>query len=743
MGATGGDVGPISCDTGAGEVTCGGINTGQQICCQLDNCCVRDGDGNETCGIPGGDYCKEPVCPNSVDVWFPGTTSLSGGQGSVITFPLEIDATTLDVPYVRLTASCPNGAICLLGTDIFGNAPNHVSLGDRGVTSNTVNYTIWWYKQAPNMSFSVQAWVGTDYDSTSICCGKECYATRSVYGMSGGVPVVNGACGLYGGEIAPYTDPYGLVFDQPNYTVGGVVGQRNRMCDNGYNIWDPMYFWGYPSDLYPFSDASGWWWYCYGQGGGDNALCSANKAPVNASCGTAARTYSIFDTSYGSDTFCATGTLDGSTPSFPANPGDTVTWNCSGLYGGAPTSCSASQGVVACPATPSSYPTDSWDRVWCDHSFNMKLADVPDEPIEQFNTDWGTGLVGGIRSDDIGFRSGRTINIPALGTYIFSVGSDDGVRVWIDGNLVDDHWYDRGYIVDTFSATLTAGNHQVRMDYYENGGGAHASFSYTATPPQAPSLALNSGATGCVGGLPQIALNYGANIPPAVSRIELYRDGSLVSTDNSPTASPGSEIYTDDGVVSGQSYTYSARAYTSAGASSPLTSTGPYVAANCLPNLSVNTQLRAVNGSTTFKLRDIKDGDILSFRITFLNNGTAPATLVDNTTTLTSNLSYIGNSYSCASKTSLGQNMHCVPNAIGTPGASSLVFRTNDPLNAGDSFTADFRAEVVTFTTQLKELMTIRSQGTYLPGSSSFDVIYSLLATPSSEYRPNFHEIAP
>ena len=135
----------------------------------------------------------------------------------------------------------------------------------------------------------------------------------------------------------------------------------------------------------------------------------------------------------------------------------------------------------ACPSSPTSYPANTWDRVWCDMTFSTKLADAPEQSVIQFTDDWGSGAVGGISNDNIGFRSGSTINFPTTGTYTFDVGSDDGVRVWIDGNLELDMWIDRGYTIDTFTKSLTAGNHQVRIDYYENVGSASVSFSYT--PP--------------------------------------------------------------------------------------------------------------------------------------------------------------------------------------------------------------------------------------------------------------------
>ena len=69
--------------------------------------------------------------------------------------------------------------------------------------------------------------------------------------------------------------------------------------------------------------------------------CSAsvNNPPISAACGSAAKTYTTGATSYGSDTFCSTGTYS-STPSFPAL-GGSISWTCNGVGGGSNATCTA------------------------------------------------------------------------------------------------------------------------------------------------------------------------------------------------------------------------------------------------------------------------------------------------------------------------------------------------------------------------------------------------------------------
>jgi hypothetical protein len=69
-------------------------------------------------------------------------------------------------------------------------------------------------------------------------------------------------------------------------------------------------------------------------------------------------------------------------------------------------------------------------------------------------------------------------------TYNFTVGGDDGVRLYIDNNLVTlsptNSWTDHGYIVYTAQVPLTAGTHNFILEYYEKGGIARVSFSHGA-----------------------------------------------------------------------------------------------------------------------------------------------------------------------------------------------------------------------------------------------------------------------
>lgn len=91
---------------------------------------------------------------------------------------------------------------------------------------------------------------------------------------------------------------------------------------------------------------------------------------------------------------------------------------------------------------------------------------------------WGDGPPGGsLPSDQFSVRWTRTAAFQA-GTYRFSTFTDDGYRLFVDGVLVQSMWNDHGQTSAAIDVTLTAGNHTVVMEYYENGGGATATLSW-------------------------------------------------------------------------------------------------------------------------------------------------------------------------------------------------------------------------------------------------------------------------
>lgn len=116
------------------------------------------------------------------------------------------------------------------------------------------------------------------------------------------------------------------------------------------------------------------------------------------------------------------------------------------------------------------------------------------------NFDWGTGSpVNWITSDNFSIRWTRQLDFTA-GYFKFSVQSDDGVKVWLDGGIVIDQWEPMDYELHYVDGIYLSGSHQVVVEYYEQAGSARIHFwidpsagsapAPTATPTPAPAPAV-------------------------------------------------------------------------------------------------------------------------------------------------------------------------------------------------------------------------------------------------------------
>lgn len=110
---------------------------------------------------------------------------------------------------------------------------------------------------------------------------------------------------------------------------------------------------------------------------------------------------------------------------------------------------------------------------------NMTLSGPPDLQREEaaIDHDWGTGAPPNIQNNRFSARWTRYIDVSA-GVYRFTATSDDGIRVWIDDELIIDAWYDHPAQTFTVEKSLSAGLHWVVVEYYENGGFAETSVSW-------------------------------------------------------------------------------------------------------------------------------------------------------------------------------------------------------------------------------------------------------------------------
>lgn len=117
---------------------------------------------------------------------------------------------------------------------------------------------------------------------------------------------------------------------------------------------------------------------------------------------------------------------------------------------------------------------------------NMNLSGKPElvRIDQQVQFDWGGQSPNNdINSDQFSVRWTGKLIPPETGEYQIGVTTDDGVRLYIDGKLVIEFWQDRGPTSNIISMELEKDReYDIRMEYYENGGGAYASLGWDYKP---------------------------------------------------------------------------------------------------------------------------------------------------------------------------------------------------------------------------------------------------------------------
>jgi len=160
-------------------------------------------------------------------------------------------------------------------------------------------------------------------------------------------------------------------------------------------------------------------------------------------------------------------------------------------------------------------------------------GDAPDESVglDNFSVRW-TGEVEAVFTE----------------TYIFYTNSDNGVRLWVDGQQLVDNWTEHSATENSGKLDLVAGQtYSVVMEYYEAGGDAVAELRWSSprTPKQLiPQAALSppikagspNPANGATGVKHTVILSWGAGDHAASHQVYFGTDEDAVR--NATTASP-------------------------------------------------------------------------------------------------------------------------------------------------------------------------------------------------------------
>ncbi|WP_375486093.1 PA14 domain-containing protein [uncultured Jatrophihabitans sp.] len=118
-----------------------------------------------------------------------------------------------------------------------------------------------------------------------------------------------------------------------------------------------------------------------------------------------------------------------------------------------------------------------------DWTFGTYKATIVDPNV------WSDDLTGRLKmltgSDtSAAIRWTGNLDVPTTGTYRFNWYGDNGLRLYIDGQAVIDHWINDWNVNVPGSVALTAGRHTFKAEYFQGDGGAFANLSW-APPGQA------------------------------------------------------------------------------------------------------------------------------------------------------------------------------------------------------------------------------------------------------------------
>jgi hypothetical protein len=164
---------------------------------------------------------------------------------------------------------------------------------------------------------------------------------------------------------------------------------------------------------------------------------------------------------------------------------------------------------------------------------NMSASSTYEVPLDTFDMNvgaaqiFGPNVCGTYANDfSVRYKMRKTF---AAGVYSFTVGADDGVRLFVDGvNVITapGAFFTHSYTEFTSAPIcLTAGTHDLIIEYFERGGDARMSFTYSLVPP--PTLTTTTPLDVCVNSAtPTLSVS---SSDPSVIDFNWYTDAALTN----------------------------------------------------------------------------------------------------------------------------------------------------------------------------------------------------------------------
>lgn len=129
-----------------------------------------------------------------------------------------------------------------------------------------------------------------------------------------------------------------------------------------------------------------------------------------------------------------------------------------------PTTTAVQPADAPCPET-----TDWTAEYW--PNSNLEGARIVCAALPAVDFNWEYSSPEGVPNEAFSARYTKSV-VAAGPTLSVTVGSDDGMRLYVDGVLVADAWKARTYKSDTYTVPVTEGPHTVVVEYYERTGRA-------------------------------------------------------------------------------------------------------------------------------------------------------------------------------------------------------------------------------------------------------------------------------
>ncbi len=195
---------------------------------------------------------------------------------------------------------------------------------------------------------------------------------------------------------------------------------------------------------------------------------------------------------------------------------DVYVWNTYGYV----TSIVATVDVVASgvvPGTGTGLRGDYWTTHYSTNAFGGAPTVTRVDPVIDFN--FGTGSpAAGISVDYFTARWLGQVQALGTDTYTFSTISDDGVRLWVNNQLLVDNWTLHAPTTNSASVALTGTDkYDIQLEYFENGGSAVAQLYWAS-------------ASGSIGWepVPQSQLYPAASLPTPTVTFSVNQGTNLV-----------------------------------------------------------------------------------------------------------------------------------------------------------------------------------------------------------------------